>query len=246
MSGHSKWSSISTRRARPTRSAASSSRSCRARSSSRPRGGPTPRQPRAPERDREGALVLDAEGQHRACDREGQWRGRRGRGLRDGRVRGLRPGRRRRARRGADGQPQPDRLRGAAPVLEARREPRERRSRRLAVRAARARARGGRGCGRGGAPARGGGRGADDVSLDGSTFEVSSAPESLSAVRRRSRRPGFEAESAELSMHREDDRRHRDESTARRCFASSKGSRRRTTSRTSTRTSTSPKRCSSR
>jgi YebC/PmpR family DNA-binding regulatory protein len=42
--------------------------------------------------------------------------------------------------------------------------------------------------------------GADDVSLDGSTFEVSSAPESLSAVRAALEAAGFRAESAELAM----------------------------------------------
>ena len=102
----------STRRAPPTRSAASSSRSSRARSSSRPRrAAPIRRQPRARERDREGALVLDAEGQHRSRDRARLRRGRRRRGVRARRLRGLRPERRRRDRRGADRQPQPHRVR---------------------------------------------------------------------------------------------------------------------------------------
>jgi YebC/PmpR family DNA-binding regulatory protein len=42
--------------------------------------------------------------------------------------------------------------------------------------------------------------GADDVSLDGSTYEVVSAPESLSAVREALETAGFVVESAELAM----------------------------------------------
>jgi YebC/PmpR family DNA-binding regulatory protein len=42
--------------------------------------------------------------------------------------------------------------------------------------------------------------GADDVSLDGSTYQIVSAPESLSAVREAVERAGFPVESAELSM----------------------------------------------
>jgi YebC/PmpR family DNA-binding regulatory protein len=42
--------------------------------------------------------------------------------------------------------------------------------------------------------------GADDVSLDGSTYQVVSAPESLSTVREVLERAGFTVESAELSM----------------------------------------------
>jgi YebC/PmpR family DNA-binding regulatory protein len=42
--------------------------------------------------------------------------------------------------------------------------------------------------------------GADDVSLDGSTFQVSVDPESLSAVRSTLEEAGFEVESAELTM----------------------------------------------
>ena len=69
----------STRRPRPTRSAASCSRSSRARSSSRRRrAAPTRRQQRARERDREGARLLDAEGQHRARDPARRRRRRRG------------------------------------------------------------------------------------------------------------------------------------------------------------------------
>jgi YebC/PmpR family DNA-binding regulatory protein len=42
--------------------------------------------------------------------------------------------------------------------------------------------------------------GADDVSLDGSTYQVVSAPESLSSVREALERGGFAIESAELSL----------------------------------------------
>jgi YebC/PmpR family DNA-binding regulatory protein len=42
--------------------------------------------------------------------------------------------------------------------------------------------------------------GADDVSQDGSTFEISSPPENLSAVRQALESAGFQAESAELAM----------------------------------------------
>jgi YebC/PmpR family DNA-binding regulatory protein len=57
--------------------------------------------------------------------------------------------------------------------------------------------------------------GADDVSLDGSTFEVSSAPESLSAVRAALEAAGFRAESAELAMIPKTTVAIGDESTAR-------------------------------
>jgi YebC/PmpR family DNA-binding regulatory protein len=42
--------------------------------------------------------------------------------------------------------------------------------------------------------------GADDVSLDGSTYQIVGAPETLSAVREAVERAGFSVESAELSM----------------------------------------------
>jgi transcriptional/translational regulatory protein YebC/TACO1 len=42
--------------------------------------------------------------------------------------------------------------------------------------------------------------GADDVSLDGSTYEVVSAPEDLAAVREALERAGFTVENAELTM----------------------------------------------
>jgi YebC/PmpR family DNA-binding regulatory protein len=57
--------------------------------------------------------------------------------------------------------------------------------------------------------------GADDVSLDGSTFEVSSAPESLSSVREALEAAGFRAESAELAMVPRTTVAIEDESTAR-------------------------------
>jgi YebC/PmpR family DNA-binding regulatory protein len=57
--------------------------------------------------------------------------------------------------------------------------------------------------------------GADDVSLDGSTFEVSSAPESLSSVREALEAAGFQAESAELAMVPKTTVAIEDDSTAR-------------------------------
>jgi len=57
--------------------------------------------------------------------------------------------------------------------------------------------------------------GADDVSLDGSTFEVSSAPEALSSVREALEAAGFRAESAELAMVPKTTVAIEDESTAR-------------------------------
>src|SRR5262245_2304823 len=115
-------------------------------------------EPRAAERDREGALVLDAEGQHRARDRQG-FRRRRGSGeLRDGGLRGLRARRRRGSGRSAHGQSQSHGLGGQARIHEARRQPRNHGCRRVAVRATwrraglRGRCRRGRpraGCGRG-------------------------------------------------------------------------------------------------
>ena len=57
--------------------------------------------------------------------------------------------------------------------------------------------------------------GADDVSLDGSTFEVSSAPESLSSVREALEAAGFQTESTELAMVPKTTVAIADESTAR-------------------------------
>ena len=42
--------------------------------------------------------------------------------------------------------------------------------------------------------------GADDVSLDGSTYEVVSAPEALASVREALEKAGFAIEAAELTM----------------------------------------------
>ena len=100
----------STRRAPPTRSAASSSpSSSRAIIVAAREGGPDPAANLALQNAIEKArVVLDAEGQHRARDREGLGCRRRRGCVRDGRLRGLRARRRRPARRGADRQPQPD------------------------------------------------------------------------------------------------------------------------------------------
>jgi YebC/PmpR family DNA-binding regulatory protein len=58
--------------------------------------------------------------------------------------------------------------------------------------------------------------GADDVSLDGSTFEISSPPESLSAVREALEAAGFSPESVGLAMIPKTTVPIADESTARR------------------------------
>jgi len=58
--------------------------------------------------------------------------------------------------------------------------------------------------------------GADDVSLDGSTFEVSSSPETLSVVRGALEGAGFHAESAELALVPKTTVPIADEATARR------------------------------
>ena len=56
--------------------------------------------------------------------------------------------------------------------------------------------------------------GADDVELDGSTFQITAAPESLAAVARRSRRPASRVETAELTMVPKTTVEVADESTA--------------------------------
>jgi YebC/PmpR family DNA-binding regulatory protein len=56
--------------------------------------------------------------------------------------------------------------------------------------------------------------GAEDVELDGSTFQISSAPEDLSALREAVEAAGFEVESAELSMVPKTTVAVEDESTA--------------------------------
>ena len=126
--------------------------------------------------------------------------GRRRRDVRDDRLRGLRPRRRRGDRRGADRQPQPHRGRRAPHLREARRQPRRGRARSP-------------GCSSGGASssstasadedeltlaaAEGG---ADDVQRDGSTWQVTAAPEHLSAVREAVEGAGFTVETAELAL----------------------------------------------
>ena len=51
--------------------------------------------------------------------------------------------------------------------------------------------------------------GAEDVALDGSSFQVTCAPEDLAAVREALEAAGFAVESAELTMVAEDDGRGR-------------------------------------
>jgi len=58
--------------------------------------------------------------------------------------------------------------------------------------------------------------GADDVSLDGSSFVISSPPEALAAVRQAAEAAGFQVESAELAMIPKATVAIADESTARR------------------------------
>ena len=175
----------STRRARPTRSAASSSRSSRAAIivAAKEGGGDPANNLVAAERDREGEVVLDAEGQHRPCDREGLRRRRRRGRVRDDRLRGLRPGGRRRDRRGADRQPEPHGRRRAPHVREARRQPRRDRRRRVAVRASRRRRRRRDGVDEEELLLVAADGGAEDVEQDGAVFQVTSTPEQLSAVR---------------------------------------------------------------
>ena len=154
---------------------------------------------------------------------------------------GFGPERRGRDRRGADRQPQPHRLRRPPHVREERRQPRRRRRRRVAVRAARHRARRRRRRRRGRADAgrrRGRRRGR---LLDGSTFQVTSEPESLARGARGDRGRRVHGRVGGADDGAEDDRRGRGrELRRRRSCASSTSSRTTTTSRRSTRTSTSP------
>ena len=93
----------------------------RRRQGGRPRPG---RERLAGGRDRQGTVVLDAEGQHRA-GRAARRRQRRGhRRVRRDHVRGLRPRGRRHHRGGADRQPQPHRRRRARDLQQAQRQPR--------------------------------------------------------------------------------------------------------------------------
>ena len=142
MSGH-EWSTIKRNERPPTRSAASSSPSSRRRSSSRRRRRARPgRQPLPPERDREGEVLLDAEGHDRARDRaQGPGHRCRRRPSRRSSTRGYGPEGVADARRGADRQPQPHRVRRAPSLLQARWQPRHDRRGRLALRAPGRRAR---------------------------------------------------------------------------------------------------------
>ena len=67
--------------------------------------------------------------------------------------------------------------------------------------------------------------GAEDVELDGSTFVVTSAPESLAAVREALEEAGFAVESVELAMVPKTTVAVSDESTARGSCSSSRASR---------------------
>ena len=79
MSGHSKWSSIKHKKgAADAKRGKLFSKLTRAIIVAAKEGGGDPaNNPALAERDREGEVVLDAEGQHRARDREGLGRGRR-------------------------------------------------------------------------------------------------------------------------------------------------------------------------
>ena len=97
LSGHCKWSSIKHKKgAADAKRGKLFSKLSRAIIVAAQEGGPDPDGNIAlAERGREGARLLDAEGQHRARDRPRRRRRRRTRGLRRGHLRGLRPERRR-------------------------------------------------------------------------------------------------------------------------------------------------------
>ena len=113
MAGHSKWAGIKHKKAIvDARRGKLFTKLARAITVAAKEGGGDPEgNPALGAGDPEGPGRLDAQGQHRARDRQGHRRGRRRRRARGGPLRGLRPGRRRAARRGADRQPQPHRLR---------------------------------------------------------------------------------------------------------------------------------------
>ena len=159
MSGHSKWSSIKHKKgAADAKRGQLFSKLTRAIIVAARDGGPDPdANATLATADPEGARQLDAEGEHRACDRTGLRIGHGRRVVLDRHLRGLRRRRRRRLRRGADRQPKPYGGRGEAHVRQARRQPGHERGGRLALRAARRRHRPGHG-GRGRAHARGRGR----------------------------------------------------------------------------------------
>ena len=202
MSGHSKWSSI-----KHKKGAADAKRgklfSKLARSiivAAKEGGGDPAEQPRAPERDREGEVVLDAEGQHRPRDREGR----------------REPGRRSAFETIVYEGYGPE---GVAVIAEALTDNRNR----TASEVRHIFAKFGGNLGTTGAVAwqferRGvvlvasdgvdeeelflaaADGGADDLEADGGVFEVTSAPEDLAAVRAAIEEAGFAIESAELSM----------------------------------------------
>ncbi len=136
MAGHSKWAGIKHKKAIvDARRGKLFTKLARAITVAAKEGGGDPEGNPALGAGRpEGQGRLDAQGQHRARDRQGHRRGRRRRRARGGPLRGLRPRRRRDARRGGDRQPQPHRRRGPPHVLQARRQPRRARLRRLPVR----------------------------------------------------------------------------------------------------------------
>ena len=248
MSGHSKWSldqAQEGRRRREARQAlleagAGDDRRGEARAAPIPR--PTSRWQNAIEKAR---VLLDAEGQHRARDRERRRRGRR-RARRSSRSSTRATARRRRGdRRGADRQPQPHRGRCARSLHEARRQPRRRPARSPGCSSAaachgrrRARRRGRVSL----AAAEGG---ADDVELDGSTYR-SRAPRSRSPpCARRSRQAGLRGRlGSELTMIPKTTVSLDDEGAARKTLRLIDALEESTTSRRSTPTSTSPSRCS--
>ena len=181
MSGHSKWSTIKHKKgAADAKRGKLFTKLSRAIIVAAKEGGPDPAgEPRAPERDREGEVVLDAQGHDRARDRTGAGTDADAAAYETIVYEGYGPDGVARARRGADRQPQPHRLRRPAHVHQARRQPRRRPAR------SRGSSSGAASCSstRDGvdedelmlAAADGG---ADDVERDGDVFQVTSAPES--------------------------------------------------------------------
>ena len=126
MSGHSKWSSIKHKKgAADAKRGKLFSKLSRAIIVAAKEGGPDPAANLALQNAIEKArsYSMPKDNIERAIAK-GAGEGARRSELRDRRLRGLRPRGRRRPRRGADRQPQPHRRRRAAPVHEARRQPR--------------------------------------------------------------------------------------------------------------------------
>jgi transcriptional/translational regulatory protein YebC/TACO1 len=86
--------------------------------------------------------------------------------------------------------------------------------------------------------------GADDVELDGSTYQMTCAPESLASVREAVEAPDSPVESAELTMAAKTTVGVSDENDAETILPLIYSSKRTTTSKMSTRASTSPSACS--